>query len=285
MATVPAVQTTTRGEVELAYLERGEGPLVVCLHGFPDAMWGWIPVLDALAAAGFHAVAPALRGYAPSALPPRSRTTPLDLGRDVVALADHLGAERFDVVGHDWGAVAAYAAGNLAPHRVRRIVTAAVPHTAHFLKPRPRQLVRSRYMLQFQPPVLPERFVTKDDWAWLDALVRRWSPTWDVTDEELLELRRGMVGPGRLSAALGYYRGLAKLAVPEVRRVSLGRVAAPALVVHGSDDGCIGPEVFAGQEAWFTGGLRVETMAGLGHFVQREDPAAFAALALSHLAD
>ncbi len=279
----PELHRTHAGEVELAHLERGSGPLVVCVHGFPDALWGWAPLLDDLAAAGFRGVAPALRGYAPSGLPPRARTTPLDLARDVLALADALGEERFDVVGHDWGAVVGYATANLAPRRVRRLVTAAVPHTAHFLKPRAAQLWRSRYMAKFQLPGAAERWIPRNDWAWLDDLIRSWSPTWDPTPADLFELRRGLLGPGRLTAALGYYRGMPLLARPDVRRVALGRVGVPTLQVHGADDGCVGPEVFQGQEAWFTAGLRVARLEGVGHFAHREDPAAFNGLVLGHL--
>lgn len=275
------MRTTTRGAVPIAILEAGSGPLVICLHGFPDSVWGWEPLLAQLAAAGFHGAAPALRGYAPSGLP-QGVTTPADLARDVLALADELGAETFQVVGHDWGAVTAYAVAILAPQRVTRIVTAALPHTGHFLTtPRPGQLWRSRYMAKFQVPRRPERYVRADDWAWLDALIRSWSPTW--AEPEYAELRRGMVEPGRLKAALDYYRALGLLGTKDVRSVVFRPVTQPALVIHGSDDGCVAPGIFQGMEKWFPGGLRLEELPGAGHFVHREAPAAFNALVLEHL--
>ncbi len=265
----------------IAYLSEGDGPLVICLHGFPDSLWGWEPLLAELAAAGFRGVAPALRGYAPSG-PAGRRTTPADLARDVLALADELGAERFQVVGHDWGAVAAYAVANLAPKRVTRLVTAAIPHPGHFLTtPRPAQLWRSRYMAKFQVPRLPEGYVRADDWAWLDALIRSWSPTWAQPD--YAELHRGLEGPGRLTAALGYYRALGLALRGDVRPLVFGKVAQPTLVVHGADDGCVGREMFAGQEGWFPGGLELVELPGVGHFVHREDPAALNRLVLGHL--
>jgi pimeloyl-ACP methyl ester carboxylesterase len=273
------------GEVELALLERGEGPLVLCLHGFPDSAWSMVGLLETLADAGFRAVAPASRGYAPSGRPPGRTTTLLDLARDAIAVADALGEEEVMIVGHDWGAATAYAAANLAPHRVHRIVAAAIPHLAAVLRsPSLGQLWRSRYMLQFQVPDLPERLIARTDLRWIDDLVRRWSPTWDPTEDELATLRRGLVGPGRLAAALGYYRGLPRsLSDPEVRRVALGRVPVPALVINGEDDACVAPGLYAGMDDLFPGGLTRASIPDAGHFVHLEAPDAFAEHVLAHL--
>ena len=98
--------------LEFGLLERGpaDGPLVLCLHGFPDGPQSFLPLLDALDAAGYRAVAPAMRGYLPSGIPADGDYRPVTLARDVIALIDHLGAEKAVVVGHDWGAVATYLA-------------------------------------------------------------------------------------------------------------------------------------------------------------------------------
>jgi pimeloyl-ACP methyl ester carboxylesterase len=283
--TLTAPGRVDAGDVELALFERGEGPLVVCLHGFPDSAWSMAGLLETLADAGFRAVAPAARGYAPSGLPPRRTTTVLDLARDAIAVADALGEEELMIVGHDWGAVTAYAAANLAPHRVHRIVAAAVPHAAALLRsPSPGQLWRSRYMLQFQVPDLPERLLARDGLRRIDDLARRWSPTWDPTPDELATLRRGLEGPGRLTAALGPYRGLRRsLRDPDVRRVALGPVPVPALVLHGEDDACVAPHLYAGMDDLFPGGLTRASIPGAGHFVHLEAPDAFAEHVLAHL--
>lgn len=141
-----------RTGMNIAYVTRGEGPLVIFVHGFPDTYRGFLPILDRVAASGYQAVAPALRGYFPSDLAPDRDYRVEASARDVLDLAEALGAQQFSVVGHDWGAVTAYAVANLAPARVRRLVTAAVPHTGHFLlNMRPRQLRRSLYMLFVVP--------------------------------------------------------------------------------------------------------------------------------------
>lgn len=284
----PAVdRLVDAGEVELALIERGEGPLVVVLHGFPDSVWSMVPLVETLAAAGFRAVAPAMRGYAPSSLPPRRRTTPVDLARDVLAIADALGEEELLVVGHDWGAVTAHTVATLAPHRVRRIVMAAVPHTHTVIaKPTPKQLWRSRYMLQFQVPDVPERLIRRDGLRWIDDLVRRWSPHWDPTPEQLATLRAGLEGQGHLSAALGYYRGI-PLAVTDrgARRIVFGDVPVPALVIRGEADHCMGPERFDDLGPRFTGGARLASIPGVGHHMHVEAPEDVADHVLAHLLD
>src|SRR5581483_6923111 len=198
--------------MEFAYLEaEGPGPLVLCLHGFPDTAWSMAGLLRRLAAAGFRAVAPFMRGYPPGAIPDDRDYSGLALGRDVIALAEHFGAQDALVVGHDWGAVAAYAAAALRPDRIKRIVTAAVPHPRRFLlRPTRAQLRASHYMFKFQLPGW-ERRVRENDFAWLERLVRSWSPGWTPPEAYLATIKSAFAEPARLSAALGYYRALRRL--------------------------------------------------------------------------
>jgi pimeloyl-ACP methyl ester carboxylesterase len=278
-------RTVDAGDVELALVERGEGPLVVVLHGFPDSVGSMVPLVETLADAGFHAVAAAMRGYAPSSVPPGGRTTPADAARDVLAIADALNEEELFVVGHDWGAATAHSAATLAPHRVRRVVMAGLPHSHTVLtRPSPRQLWRSRYMLQLQVPGVPERIIRRDGMRWIDELVRRWSPGWDVTPEQLATIRAGLQGPGHLSAALGYYRGIPLVVTrAEDRRIVLGEVPVPTLVIRGEDDRCMGAEKFDDLGDRFTGGVRLASMPGVGHHMHLQAPDAFADHVLGHL--
>ena len=132
----------------------GQGPLALCLHGFPDSAHTWDDLLPALAGAGYHAAAPFMRGYAPSGVPADGRYDATALAGDVIALANELApGERFYVVGHDWGAVSAYAAASAAPARLAAMVTAAVPPTGRFLATMgPAQMRRSWYMGFFRYP-------------------------------------------------------------------------------------------------------------------------------------
>ena len=98
------------------------GPLVLLLHGFPDDAHAWAQVGEGLAAQGFRAVAPYLRGYGPTRPPADGDYSLMALGEDVAALIPALGAERAIVVGHDWGAVMAWMGAAYAPDRVEAVI-------------------------------------------------------------------------------------------------------------------------------------------------------------------
>lgn len=270
--------------LDFAYLEAGQGPLVLCLHGFPDTAWNFRPLLTALAAAGFRAVAPFMRGYAPTSLATDGDYRVETLGRDVLALIDALGVERAFMVGHDWGAVAAYAAASLQPKQIPRMVTAAIPHLRRFvLRPSLRQLVRSRYMGLFQFRNA-EQGVSRNDFAYIENLIREWSPAWKFTSEELAPLKAMWSDPARLSAALGYYRALpAGLASAASWRSVMQPLQVPARVIYGGQDGCIGPEMFQGMAHLFAAGLDLVKMPEAGHFMQLEQPSAFNASVIEFL--
>src|SRR5437879_3152644 len=108
----PTETRVTANGLEFACLEMGGGPLALCLHGFPDSAWTWRHLLPALADAGFHAVAPFMRGYAPTQVPPDGKYYPAALGYDACGLHEALGGSADAVlIGHDWGAAGVYAAG------------------------------------------------------------------------------------------------------------------------------------------------------------------------------
>lgn len=263
--------------LDFAYLEAGEGPLVLCLHGFPDTAWSFRPVLTALAAAGYRAVAPFMRGYAPTSLAPDGDYRSTTLARDALALIEALGEKRAHLVGHDWGAAATYIAATLQPERVRSVVTAAVPHLRHFLThPTLAQLYRSRYMGFFQLRGVSERRVAADDFQWLRQLIRSWSPAWNFCEEEFAPLKAGFSDPLRLTAALSYYRALpATLVSREGLSLLRSKLPVPARVICGADDGCIAADMFSGQDYCFAAGYELVTMKGAGHFMHCEQPDVF----------
>ncbi len=270
--------------LEFAFLQMGEGPLVLCLHGFPDRAEAFTPLLRALAKAGYRAVAPYLRGYAPSGLPVASDCLLSTLALDVIALIDHFGAERATVVGHDWGAVAAYAAANLRSDRVERIVTAAVPHPRRFLlRPTWAQLARSSYMAAFQWPGA-ERRLMAHDFAALQRRISRWSPGWQFDDSDWwVSIKSAFAEPRRLNAALGYYRGLRRLFVDaDLWRLATAPITVPACVIYGARDGCIGAEMFGKQAHMFNAGVELHRLEA-GHFMHLEQPEVFARIVTNFL--
>ena len=271
----------TANDLELAHLSAGpdDGPLALCLHGFPDSAHSWRHLLPALADAGFHAVAPFQRGYAPTAVPADGRYQTGALATDACALHEALGGgDDAVLIGHDWGAIAAYGAASLEPARWRRVVAAAVPPMAAmagaFLSYE--QLQRSWYMFFFQHP-LSDLVVPMNDLEFIDRLWADWSPGFDAS-AETPHVKDALRDPANLAAALGYYRAQWQpdLQVPELAAAQEATNASPpqpTLYLHGADDGCIGVGVTDGLEAFLPAeGSRVEVLDGCGHFLHVERP-------------
>ena len=246
----------------------GDGPLCLCLHGFPDSAHTWRHLLPALGDAGYRAVAPWTRGYAPTTVPPDGAYGITTLAADANAMHAVLGGgDDAALVGHDWGAMTAYAAGAAAPDRWRRIAALAVPPpaTATAAFTRYAQLKRSFYIFLFQTP-LAEFVVPADDLAFVEGLWRDWSPGYDGA-EDLAHVKAALGSPGNLEAAIGYYRAM-------FRGEGMNDAAPPqpTLYLHGDTDGAFGVEGVAGSEAELAPGSRVEIVSDVGHFLHLERP-------------
>src|SRR5215472_16492396 len=230
---LPAVRTRTvaANDTEFAILEAGSGPLAMCLHGFPDCAQTWRHLLPALAAAGFHTVAPFMRGYAPTAIPADGAYHIGALAADAVALHEVLGGGADAVlIGHDWGAEAAYAAAAYAQDRWRRVVTLAVPPAGldADLFSDYGQLKRFFYVFMFRDPLgFAEGVVAADGMSFIDRLWQDWSPGFQP-GEHLRLVKHSLAEPANLAAAIGYYRAVG--AVEETGRYAaqeqaLGQIA------------------------------------------------------------
>jgi len=270
----------TANGIRFSTLEMGEGPLVLCLHGFPDHARSFRHQLPALAAAGFRAVAPYMRGYAPTEAAADGRYQSAVLAQDAVEMITALGYDSAYVFGHDWGALAAYGAAIMAPHKVKKLVTAAVPHgpavLSAFLGDYD-QLRRSWYMFFFQTP-FAEAAVPANDFRFLERLWQDWSPGWKYPAEEMEALKATFRSPGVFQAAIGYYRctlnpTLQDPALAEIQTLlAMTPVAVPTLFFHGADDGCMGVNLIEGMESFFPGGLQKHIITGAGHFMHQEKP-------------
>jgi pimeloyl-ACP methyl ester carboxylesterase len=266
--------------IDFQVLEMGEGPLVLCLHGFPDTAHSFRHQMPAMARAGFRVAAPFMRGYRPSGAAPDGRYDSGALSEDALALIAALGEKEAILFGHDWGAVAAYGAAASGGDKIRKIVTAAVPYGGGMFRAlltNPAQQRRSWYFFFFQTDIA-DAAVAYNDFEFLEHLWRDWSPGWRWTRDDIEPLKRCFRERGTLEAALGYYRATLgavfkmPLGVEQVAAMPTQPISAPAMMIHGQDDGCIGVELLEGMGAHFTRGLRTEVIAGAGHFVHQERP-------------
>lgn len=276
------MQRVQANGLTFAYLEQGptDGPLALCLHGFPDHALTYDGLLEDLADAGFRAVAPWMRGYAPTEVPEGGSYQTAALATDAIAIADALepGGDAV-IVGHDWGASAAYIAATHAPERFRKLVGMAVPPTqalaSTFLFD-PQQLKRSWYIFLFQMPIA-EMAVEANDFALIDVLWRDWSPGFAPPQGFVRALKQTLAAPGSLEAALGYYRAMFDPSrhdpsLSEVQAKGDERVPVPALYLHGADDGCLGAGLVGDLDPYFASGVDVEIVDGAGHFLHLERP-------------
>ncbi len=280
----------TRG-IDFRCLSAGEGPLVLVLHGFPDDPTSFIPLLGALAEAGYRAVAPWLRGYGPTGSADDGDYSISALAADVIALIDALGVETATLIGHDWGAISSYAATNLAPTRIHDLITLAIPPLPAFLRhTRATQLRRSAYIGRFQLPRIAERSLRADNFALIDTLWRTWSPGWTPPPERLEAVKETFRCPGTVDASLAYYRALRPHlgrfgAWRRSQRLALARLRRPAMVLAGEQDGCVGPELFVDPASASEAPVELHVLPGLGHFMHLEDPAVIHRLILRRLAE
>jgi pimeloyl-ACP methyl ester carboxylesterase len=265
--------------LRFTYLETGAGSLVLALHGFPDIPRTFRHQMRALATAGFRVVAPYMRGYFPTASPADASYESAALVQDVLALIDTLAEAPVTLIGHDWGAVAAYGAAVLTPSKVSKLVTIAVPYgdtlrTAFLTNPT--QQRRSWYIFFFQMP-FAETAVAHNDFEFLERLWQDWSPGWQYPDEEMEAVKATFRKPGVLQAALNYYRHSFNPArhhptLASIRERLGDPISVPTLYIHGASDGGVGVETTTGMEAAIAGRFQKKVILDGGHFVHQERP-------------
>jgi pimeloyl-ACP methyl ester carboxylesterase len=270
-----AHHTGVVNNVRLHWVEQGEGPLVILLHGFPEFWWGWRRQIPALAEAGFRVVAPDLRGYNDSEKPKGVAAYRTSIVvEDVAALARHLGAERAHVVGHDWGGVIAWHVGMRHPEMVDRLAIINAPHPAVFRREmrRPRQFLRSWYAMFFQLPALPEALIRARDFAMLAWLFRATSRRGSFTPEDVARYKEALAKPGALTSALNYYRAyMGALFRGPTKKEPRKTLDRPTLVIWGMRDRALNPHNLEGLEAYVPD-LRIERIEEASHWVMADAP-------------
>ncbi|MBN9166279.1 MAG: alpha/beta fold hydrolase [Myxococcales bacterium] len=256
-------------------------PLVVFLHGFPEFWWSWRHQLTAAAKAGLWAVAPDMRGYNESEKPRATSDYEVEkLAGDIAGLIRALGRKKAIVVGHDWGAVVAWAFANEYPEMLERLAILNVPHPLAMMRGlrRPAQLMKSWYMFFFQLPFVPERLIATGDFS----MIRRTFRADGVPAEDIERYVAALRVPGAVRSALAYYRA-------SIRRVLTGRVPRmhtidkPVLIVWGDKDRFLGSEM-AEPPKRFVPHARVVHIPEASHWVQNDAPAKVNELLLEFVA-
>lgn len=265
------------GEVRLhcALMGPRDGPLVLLLHGFPECWRAWRHQLPALAAAGFRAVAPDLRGYGGSDKPRGVSSYRMEkLVADAAALIGALGRERADVVGHDWGGHIAWHLAMWNPARVRRLAVLNVPHPARMFRALRtlRQLRKSWYIFFFQLPFLPERFMSPRS---IRVAFRHMTARKGAFDEE--DVEANVQAAGDRTAPINYYRAAGRYRGPPLRPVE-----AETLLIWGEKDRWLGPDLAELDPRWVPR-ARIERIPSASHWVQADAPERVNELLLSFL--
>jgi pimeloyl-ACP methyl ester carboxylesterase len=255
-----------------------DGRVVILLHGFPEDRQTWSAIVPRLTAAGHRVLAPDQRGYSPGARPKGRRAYVLsELAADVLALADVAGADRFDVVGHDWGAGVAWELAARHGARVRTMTSLTVPHPRAMVDAvlRSGQLLRSWYMLFFQVPWVPEAVMKA---AGYERAVQQF--TRDGLDEESARrYARRMQDPKAMTGPINWYRAL-----PFEARQGPVRVDRPVLYIYGDKDRYLTRYAAERTGRYVTGPYRFELLAGMPHWLPTGAPDRVGQLVLEHLA-
>ncbi len=283
-APAPVTLTSTTIDANgLVFDARAAGPadgeLALLLHGFPQTSYEWRSQLMHLGKAGFHAVAPDQRGYSSGARPKGdSEYTIANMVADTVAIADELGAKRFHLVGHDWGAGVAWAVAIAHPDRVASLSVLSVPHPAAYAlasqDPNGEQRSKQGYISAFVSPGAAATFGA-DIQGFLRVAFGG-----AVDESDVAEYAKVLGKPGALDAALAWYRandlrgGLGDAAAP---------VATPTLFVYGTGDCCLGRDAADLTENYVTGPYQYEVLDGVSHWLPEVEPDKINALLLAHI--
>jgi pimeloyl-ACP methyl ester carboxylesterase len=257
------------GEVTLHCVEAGSGPLVLLLHGFPEFWWSWRYQIPALAQAGFHVVAPDLRGYNLSDKPRAVSAYGIEhLTGDVAGLVRAFGRSRAHIVGHDWGGGVAWSFAMGHPEMVERLAVLNCPHPAMMMKGlrTVTQLRKSWYMFFFQLPLLPEWYVSNGDYEYLRRVLRGVHKSDEDVRQYIEAARRG----DALHGAINYYRAMMR-GVVKGQSSQFQAIDTPTMVVWGENDAFLGKDIATPSPKWVPH-VRMEWVPNATHWVQLDVP-------------
>ena len=259
------------GDVSLHYIEAGEGPLVILLHGFPEFWFGWRSQIAPLAASGYRVVAPDTRGYNLSSKPEDFKAYGVDeLADDIQGLIRELSADSAHIVGHDWGGTIAWTLAMNHPEVVERlaILSAAHPRRLSEGLKNPNQLRKSWYFFFFATPGLPEEVVHLRDWHFFRHFLHEANPPY--TEEEFERYVEAWSQPGAAAGMINYYRASVRQSQKEAL-AKLRPLSAPTLVIWGEGDSYLGADLAEPDKDDVPNLDRVERLPDASHWVHHDE--------------
>lgn len=260
--------------IRLHYVEKGQGPLVILLHGFPEFWYAWKRQISVLAEAGYRVIALDQRGYNDSDQPQEARHYRLEmLHQDLRGLLQVTGQKRATFIGHDWGGAIAWTFAMRFPEAVEKLVILNAPHPYRYMQELCTrvQLFKSWYVFFFQLPWLPEFFIRAFGFANLRRILRGNPLAPETFDEDSLQrFREALARPGALTAAINYYRALFRYDRGLVRQL-IRPIDTPTLVIWGEQDPYLDVRLTDGLETWVPN-LTLKRLPDLSHWVLAEAP-------------
>ena len=278
------VKTIQANGLQFAYYEQGKGnKLILCLHGFPDTADTWRDLMPKLANSGYRVIAPFMRGYPPTQIPADVQYSAKHLAEDVIGLLDAFNAENVILIGHDWGALTAYSATALAPERINKLVTVAIPHP-RALKSNLLSLWKARHFITFQFRNMSINWMKRNNYEAIQIFFKRWSPNWDFNDTDVDFVRQSLSQTGGVEGALGYYWSFFEYRNDkEVQQLTRRKIEVPTLAIFGDADGALTLDALSRTKDSFLADYQQVVLPDVGHFLHREAPDKFAELVIEFL--
>ncbi|MBU9714925.1 alpha/beta fold hydrolase [Evansella tamaricis] len=249
-----------------------EGPLIILLHGFPEFWYGWKNQIGVLAKSGYRVVVPDQRGYHLSDKPRGLNQYTLNVLRDdIIGLIEFFRKKRAVIIGHDWGALVAWHIAATRPDFVEMIIPINVPHPAVFLEnilKYPAQLVRSSYMLFFQMPVIPEKWLSANKYIVMKNAMRFSANPNTFTKNNFRKYEASWSKRGSVTSMLNWYRALR---TGSIEQVSKSKVKVPVRMIWGRKDPFLSINLAKESMSKCVDG-RLTMVDGATHWVHHEKP-------------
>lgn len=275
----PTLRRLRANNINLSYLEVGNGPIVLLLHGFPDTAYTWTRTLSVLADNRYRGVALFMRGYEPSDIPADGDYTIRSLAEDVLAVIAEFGEEKVALVGHDWGAHTAYAAAAIGPERLSCICTLAIaPYP--LLKSGIREFFARPHNFYLGLGKLACWWLRRKKFHEIDRLYKKWSPHWRVSSAHLNSVISALSDPARTQAALGYYSAPFS---DQDKKTIVRHIEVPTLLIYGADIPQVRMNSYANASQAIDAVCKIREFPNVGHWPHLEAPDLFEQELLSFL--